>query len=138
MKDRHWVISTQMVHMCLFICFQVKDSIIITGTTLVDNKVGVMPMLYEPNALSHQISDKFVRLENSLVVGMSPDFECGGIDDVSIRLKTLFQFVQISHSTYFFKKKKKKHHVGYSMHNCLHLQENFNKVYCKLIKGING
>ena len=69
---------------------QVRDSVIITDVTLVDNKIGVMPLLYEPNALSHQTSDKFVRLQNSLVVGMSPDFQCGGIDDVSFDSKVIY------------------------------------------------
>ncbi|XP_051879473.1 PKHD1 like 1, tandem duplicate 1 [Pristis pectinata] len=58
------------------IYFQVEDSVQVSNVTLVDNALGIFPMIYGPPALSHRISNKTVRVTNALVVGVSPGFNC--------------------------------------------------------------
>ena len=57
----------------------------VSNTVLVDNHAGILAMIIGPAALSHQTSEKSVKVENSLLVGMSPGFECGVDDAVSAR-----------------------------------------------------
>ncbi|XP_072027284.1 LOW QUALITY PROTEIN: fibrocystin-L-like [Amphiura filiformis] len=61
----------------------ITSSLHVTDVIMADNKVGITPLIYSPLALSHVKSDKFVRVENSLIVAMSPDYDCGGDDDVT-------------------------------------------------------
>ncbi|XP_029299003.1 LOW QUALITY PROTEIN: PKHD1 like 1, tandem duplicate 1 [Cottoperca gobio] len=58
------------------IYFQVIMSVIIANVTLVDNGLGIMPVIYAPPSLSHAYSDKTVHVQNALVVGSSPSFNC--------------------------------------------------------------
>lgn len=58
------------------IYFQVTMDIVISNVTLVDNGVGVMPLIFGPPALSHMFADKSVHIENALIVGSSPNFNC--------------------------------------------------------------
>ncbi|XP_038070546.1 fibrocystin-L-like isoform X1 [Patiria miniata] len=55
--------------------------LLITDVTLVDNKIAIMPLVFSPAALSHVTSDKFVRVQNSVIVGVSDSFDCTN-DDV--------------------------------------------------------
>ena len=59
---------------------------------MADNNIAILPLIYGPPALSHQTSDKFVRVENSLIVAVSPQYDCGGDDDVSLS-STIFENV---------------------------------------------
>ncbi len=43
-----------------------------------------MPLIFSPPALSHINANRFVRIENTLIVAMSPNYDCGGDDDVSM------------------------------------------------------
>ena len=52
---------------------------------MADNKVAILPLIFSPSGVSHQNSDKFVRVQNSLIVAMSPDFDCTA-DNVSVLL----------------------------------------------------
>ncbi|XP_072104046.1 PKHD1 like 1, tandem duplicate 1 [Mobula birostris] len=58
------------------IYFQVRSSVQVSNVTLVDNGLGIFPMIYGPPALSHQISNKTVHVTNALIVGVSPGFNC--------------------------------------------------------------
>ncbi|XP_072025340.1 fibrocystin-L-like [Amphiura filiformis] len=65
------------------IYIQVDSSVVISDTVLVDNHVGMLSLIHGPKALSHLTSDKSLQVKNSLIVGFSPDFECGVDDDVT-------------------------------------------------------
>uniref|UniRef100_UPI0037E8D1AF fibrocystin-L-like n=1 Tax=Semicossyphus pulcher TaxID=241346 RepID=UPI0037E8D1AF len=58
------------------IYYQTPSSVIVSNVTLVDNGMGVMPMIYGPPSLSHKFADKFTHFKHSLVVGSSPSFDC--------------------------------------------------------------
>ncbi|XP_036949440.1 PKHD1 like 1, tandem duplicate 1 isoform X2 [Acanthopagrus latus] len=58
------------------IYFQTTMSIVISNVTLVDNGLGIMPLVYLPPSLSHQYADKTVHVKNALIVGSSPNFNC--------------------------------------------------------------
>ena len=74
----------------LFVCFiQISSSLLVTNVIMADNNIAILPLIVGPPALSHQTSDKFVRIENSLIVAVSPQYDCGGDDDVSLH-KSLF------------------------------------------------
>ncbi|XP_022094388.1 fibrocystin-L-like [Acanthaster planci] len=55
---------------------QIGSSIIMSDLTLVDNKMAVLPLVIGPNPLRHQTGDVSVRMENSLIVGVSDSFDC--------------------------------------------------------------
>ncbi|XP_022097673.1 fibrocystin-L-like isoform X1 [Acanthaster planci] len=50
--------------------------VLVTDVKLVDNKIAILPIVFSPAALSHKTSDKFVRVKDSLIVGVSDSFEC--------------------------------------------------------------
>ncbi|KAK9526506.1 hypothetical protein VZT92_015203 [Zoarces viviparus] len=56
--------------------FQTIMSVIVSNVTLVDNGMGVMPLVYAPPSLSHTYADKSVHVQNALIVGSSPSFNC--------------------------------------------------------------
>ncbi|XP_054461971.1 PKHD1 like 1, tandem duplicate 1 [Anoplopoma fimbria] len=56
--------------------FQTSVSVIVSNVTLVDNGMGVMPLIYAPPSLSHTYADKTVHVQNALIVGSSPSFNC--------------------------------------------------------------
>ncbi|XP_062842250.1 fibrocystin-L-like [Trichomycterus rosablanca] len=58
------------------IYFQVSMSVLISNVTLVDNGMGIMPMIYTPPSASHTYSNKTVQVQNALIVGSSPNFNC--------------------------------------------------------------
>ncbi|XP_053190049.1 fibrocystin-L-like [Scomber japonicus] len=58
------------------IYFQVIINVVISNVTLVDNGMGVMSIMYAPPAVSHVYADKKVHIQNALIVGSSPNFNC--------------------------------------------------------------
>uniref|UniRef100_A0AAR2IPV4 Polycystic kidney and hepatic disease 1 (autosomal recessive)-like 1 n=1 Tax=Pygocentrus nattereri TaxID=42514 RepID=A0AAR2IPV4_PYGNA len=58
------------------IYFQVSMSVIVSNVTLVDNGMGIMSLIYGPPSLSHVYSNKTVLVQNALIVGSSPNFNC--------------------------------------------------------------
>ncbi|KAK3532561.1 hypothetical protein QTP86_024146, partial [Hemibagrus guttatus] len=58
------------------IYFQVYMSIVVSNVTLVDNGMGIMPLIYEPPSSSHEYSNKTILIKDSLIVGNSPNFNC--------------------------------------------------------------
>ncbi|XP_058475058.1 PKHD1 like 1, tandem duplicate 1 [Solea solea] len=55
---------------------QSPSSIVIDSMTLVDNGMSIFPIIYGPPSLTHMFADKSVEIQNSLVVGSSPNFDC--------------------------------------------------------------
>nr|XP_055075127.1 fibrocystin-L-like [Misgurnus anguillicaudatus] len=55
---------------------QVFMNVLISNVTLVDNGMGIMPIIYSPPSVSHEYADKTVRVQGSLIVGSSPNFNC--------------------------------------------------------------
>nr|XP_055075131.1 fibrocystin-L-like [Misgurnus anguillicaudatus] len=55
---------------------QVSMNVYISNVTLVDNGMGIMPIIYSPPSVSHEYDDKTVYVQESLIVGSSPDFNC--------------------------------------------------------------
>ncbi|KAM9385916.1 fibrocystin-L-like isoform 2-T2 [Pholidichthys leucotaenia] len=58
------------------IYFQTFMNVMVSKVTLVDNGMGIMPLIYGPPAVSHAFADKIVQIQNSLIVGSSPSFNC--------------------------------------------------------------
>eukprot|EP00062_Callorhinchus_milii_P017054 gi/632969110/ref/XP_007900907.1/ PREDICTED: LOW QUALITY PROTEIN: fibrocystin-L [Callorhinchus milii] len=61
------------------IYFQTSQSVQISSVTLVDNGMGIFSMIYKPSATSHQMSNKTVLINSTLVVGTSPKFNCSDV-----------------------------------------------------------
>ncbi|XP_056597030.1 fibrocystin-L-like [Triplophysa dalaica] len=55
---------------------QVSMNVFISNVTLVDNGMGIMPIIYRPPSVSHEYANKTVRVQGSLIVGSSPNFNC--------------------------------------------------------------
>ncbi|KAI5091821.1 fibrocystin-L precursor, partial [Silurus meridionalis] len=71
------------------IYFQVYMSIIVSNVTLVDNGMGIMPLIYEPPSVTHEYSNKSVIIQDSLIVGSNPNFNCTdtlSVNDTNIAL----------------------------------------------------
>ncbi|KAA0710211.1 Fibrocystin-L Polycystic kidney and hepatic disease 1-like protein 1 [Triplophysa tibetana] len=58
------------------IYIQVSMNVFISNVTLVDNGMGIMPIIYRPPSVSHEYANKTVRVQESLIVGSSPNFNC--------------------------------------------------------------
>ncbi|XP_041664378.1 fibrocystin-L-like [Cheilinus undulatus] len=58
------------------IFFQTFSSVIIHNATLVDNGMGIMPLIYGPPSLAHKMADKYASVKNSMFVGSSINFDC--------------------------------------------------------------
>ncbi|XP_030597029.1 PKHD1 like 1, tandem duplicate 1 [Archocentrus centrarchus] len=58
------------------IYFQTIMDVVVSNVTLVDNGMGIMPLVYGPPSLSHMFASKTVLIQNSLIVGSSPSFNC--------------------------------------------------------------
>uniref|UniRef100_A0A8D3DR72 PKHD1 like 1, tandem duplicate 2 n=1 Tax=Scophthalmus maximus TaxID=52904 RepID=A0A8D3DR72_SCOMX len=58
------------------IYFQTIMDVVISNVTLVDNGMGVMPLIFAPASVSHMYADKKAQIQNALIVGSSPNFNC--------------------------------------------------------------
>ncbi|XP_035847175.1 fibrocystin-L-like [Sander lucioperca] len=58
------------------IYFQTIMNVIVSNVTLVDNGMGIMPLIFAPPSLSHAYADKTAHIQNALIVGSSPSFNC--------------------------------------------------------------
>ncbi|XP_076610974.1 PKHD1 like 1, tandem duplicate 1 [Chaetodon auriga] len=58
------------------IYFQTIMDVIVSNVTLVDNGLGIMPLIFAPPSLSHAYADKTVHVQDALIVGSSPNFHC--------------------------------------------------------------
>uniref|UniRef100_A0A3B3X637 G8 domain-containing protein n=1 Tax=Poecilia mexicana TaxID=48701 RepID=A0A3B3X637_9TELE len=74
------------------IYFQVVMDVVVSNVTLVDNGMGIMPLVFGPPSLSHAYADKSVHVQNSLIVGSSPAFNCSDTlssDDFNVATTSL-------------------------------------------------
>ncbi|XP_043994771.1 fibrocystin-L-like isoform X2 [Gambusia affinis] len=74
------------------IYFQVIMDVVVSNVTLVDNGMGIMPLVFAPPSLSHAYADKSVLVQNSLIVGSSPAFNCSDTlssDDFNVATTSL-------------------------------------------------
>ncbi|KAA0710214.1 Fibrocystin-L Polycystic kidney and hepatic disease 1-like protein 1 [Triplophysa tibetana] len=58
------------------IYIQVSMNVFISNVTLADNGMGIMPIIYSPPSVNHEYADKTIRVQESLIVGSSPNFNC--------------------------------------------------------------
>ncbi|XP_044027924.1 LOW QUALITY PROTEIN: PKHD1 like 1, tandem duplicate 1 [Siniperca chuatsi] len=58
------------------IYFQTITDVVVSNVTLVDNGMGIMPLIFAPPSLSHAYADKTAHIQNALIVGSSPNFSC--------------------------------------------------------------
>uniref|UniRef100_A0A8C5N9V4 Fibrocystin-L-like n=1 Tax=Gouania willdenowi TaxID=441366 RepID=A0A8C5N9V4_GOUWI len=58
------------------IYFQTVMDVLVHNVTLVDNGMGIMPLVFAPPSLFHAFADKAVHVQNALIVGSSPNFNC--------------------------------------------------------------
>ncbi|KAM3858592.1 fibrocystin-L-like [Diretmus argenteus] len=65
------------------IYFQARTNVIVANVTLVDNGMGIMPLIFSPPSLSHLYADKEAHIQNALIVGNSPNYNCS--DSLSTR-----------------------------------------------------
>ncbi|KAJ8389419.1 hypothetical protein AAFF_G00119570 [Aldrovandia affinis] len=71
------------------IYFQVVMSVQVHNVSLIDNGMGILPIIFTPPSLSHQYSNKTVHVQDALIVGSSPGFNCTqglSSSDANIRL----------------------------------------------------
>ncbi|XP_063041153.1 fibrocystin-L-like [Engraulis encrasicolus] len=55
---------------------QASMNVQIANVTLVDNGQSILPIVYTPPSLQHLYADKTIHIQNGLLVGTSPDFNC--------------------------------------------------------------
>nr|XP_055075552.1 fibrocystin-L-like [Misgurnus anguillicaudatus] len=55
---------------------QVSMNVYISNVILVDNGMGIMPIIYSPPSVSHAYTNKTISVQDALIVGSSPDFNC--------------------------------------------------------------
>lgn len=67
---------------------QVPCNVEFDNLILVDNTVGIFPMIIKPNAVTHAFENKYAKLTNSLVVGTNPNFDCK-VDKLNVDSLTL-------------------------------------------------
>ncbi|XP_069372727.1 PKHD1 like 1, tandem duplicate 1 [Paralichthys olivaceus] len=65
------------------IYFQTIMNVVISNVTLVDNGMGIMPLIFAPPSVSHVYADKMAQVQNALIVGSSPNFNCSDTLPVS-------------------------------------------------------
>ncbi|MEE6507574.1 hypothetical protein FKM82_026763 [Ascaphus truei] len=65
------------------IYFQTQESVKVSEVVLADNGMGILSIIYTPPATSHEMSNKTVKILNSLLVGSSPNFKCDDVLTVS-------------------------------------------------------
>ncbi|XP_078071648.1 PKHD1 like 1, tandem duplicate 1 [Mustelus asterias] len=58
------------------IYFQTEGSVQISNVTLVENRLGIFPIVYGSSVIAHQISNKHILINNALVVGITPNTNC--------------------------------------------------------------
>ena len=53
-----------------------ESSVVFDTITAADNGVGILPNIYGPASDAHQFEDKYVTLENSVIIGTSDSYDC--------------------------------------------------------------
>ncbi|XP_071946075.1 fibrocystin-L-like [Antedon mediterranea] len=63
------------------IYLETTSSLVVSDVTLADNKIGILPYIYRPPALSHEPSSKTFTMESSTIIGTSPSFSCSELQN---------------------------------------------------------
>jgi hypothetical protein len=58
------------------IYYQNPQAVIFDSNVLVDNRVGVLALVIEPNEVTHEPTSKTVKIRNSIFIGRSSSFNC--------------------------------------------------------------
>uniref|UniRef100_A0A8C0G053 PKHD1 ciliary IPT domain containing fibrocystin/polyductin n=1 Tax=Chelonoidis abingdonii TaxID=106734 RepID=A0A8C0G053_CHEAB len=58
------------------VMFQLESSVVMDNMMLVDNAVGVLPVVYSPSAKQHRLGKKYIELRNSVIIATSSTFDC--------------------------------------------------------------
>uniref|UniRef100_A0A8C3TE47 PKHD1 ciliary IPT domain containing fibrocystin/polyductin n=1 Tax=Chelydra serpentina TaxID=8475 RepID=A0A8C3TE47_CHESE len=58
------------------VMFQLESSVVMDNMMLVDNSVGVLPVVYSPSAKQHRLGKKYIELRNSVIIATSSTFDC--------------------------------------------------------------
>ncbi|XP_075779458.1 fibrocystin isoform X4 [Pelodiscus sinensis] len=58
------------------VMFQVESSVVMENMMLVDNAVGVLPVVYSPSAEQHRLEKKYIEIRSSVIVATSSTFDC--------------------------------------------------------------
>jgi hypothetical protein len=56
--------------------YQASSNIIVDSNIIIDSQINVLAKVVFPSILSHQTSNKYSIIRNSLIVGKSRDFSC--------------------------------------------------------------
>ncbi|XP_067401067.1 fibrocystin isoform X2 [Emydura macquarii macquarii] len=58
------------------VMFHLESSVVMDNMMLVDNAVGLLPVVYSPSAEQHHLGKKYIELRNSVIVATSSTFDC--------------------------------------------------------------
>uniref|UniRef100_A0A3P8VH65 PKHD1 like 1, tandem duplicate 2 n=1 Tax=Cynoglossus semilaevis TaxID=244447 RepID=A0A3P8VH65_CYNSE len=78
------------------IYYQTSSNVVVSQVTLVDNGMGIMPIIYAPPSLTHMFADKMTQIQNSLIIGSSPEFNCS--DTLSKSDYNIFNRADLGHA----------------------------------------
>ncbi len=65
------------------IYYQWSSNVIVSSNVLVDNQMNIFTQVFGPPALTHISENKYMQIENNLLVGTSPGFNCNDVVDQS-------------------------------------------------------
>uniref|UniRef100_A0A8C8SGU1 PKHD1 ciliary IPT domain containing fibrocystin/polyductin n=1 Tax=Pelusios castaneus TaxID=367368 RepID=A0A8C8SGU1_9SAUR len=58
------------------VMFHLASSVVMDNMVLVDNAVGLLPLVYSPSAEQHHLGKKYIELRNSVILATSSTFDC--------------------------------------------------------------
>uniref|UniRef100_A0A674IUB9 PKHD1 ciliary IPT domain containing fibrocystin/polyductin n=1 Tax=Terrapene triunguis TaxID=2587831 RepID=A0A674IUB9_9SAUR len=58
------------------VMFQLESSVVMDNMMLVDNAVGVLPVVYSPSAKQYRLGKKYIEFRNSVIIATSSTFDC--------------------------------------------------------------
>ncbi|XP_067882121.1 fibrocystin-like isoform X3 [Heterodontus francisci] len=58
------------------IFLHIQSSVLVCNVTLVDNGVGLLPMVYGESAQKHKCVKKYIEIQKSVIIGTSSTFDC--------------------------------------------------------------
>ncbi|XP_074847514.1 fibrocystin isoform X4 [Carettochelys insculpta] len=58
------------------VMFQLKSSVVMEDLMLVDNAVGILPVVFSPSAEQPRLEKKYIELRSSVIVATSSTFDC--------------------------------------------------------------
>ncbi|XP_074982450.1 fibrocystin isoform X2 [Caretta caretta] len=58
------------------VMFQLESNVVMDNMMLVDNAVGVLPVVYSPSDKQHRLGKKYIEFRNSVIIATSSTFDC--------------------------------------------------------------